>query len=211
MAPSRPCGLRSGLPAAVAMAVVVLTALPRASAIEVVVTLAGNEQKCFGEQLAKQELLVAEFVAEERAKVSVKVQGPTSTIFTDHDRPRIKTAFTTTEAGAHWLCVGNEQAEATDVSMSVLVGAQAKDYSKVAKKEHLEETRVALKRVEESLSNYHKNVLYSRAREERMRQTNDSTALRVISFCIFNVILMICVGGWQMLYFKRFFRAKKII
>merc|ERR1712187_862621 len=105
------------------------------------------------------------------------------------------------------MCIQNVQDTPTEVNMKVLVGPQAKDYSKIAKKEHLLETQIALRRVEESLQSYHSNVLYIRSREERMRQTNDSTAFRVICFCLFNVVMMIAVGGWQMMYFKRFFRS----
>eukprot|EP00927_Polykrikos_kofoidii_P078376 TRINITY_DN75205_c0_g1_i1.p1 TRINITY_DN75205_c0_g1~~TRINITY_DN75205_c0_g1_i1.p1 ORF type:complete len:235 (-),score=47.53 TRINITY_DN75205_c0_g1_i1:154-780(-) len=179
--------------------------------IKVTVTVGGKERKCYAEQAVKQELVVIDVNAEAEKKVSVTVSGPRVTIFSDHGREKIKTAFTTNEAGPHWLCVTNEEEQDADIVISVLVGAQAKDFSKIAKKDHLEESQVALRRVEETLHNYHGNVMYIRAREERMRQTNDSTAFRVIGFCIFNVILMIAVGGWQMLYFKRFFRMKKII
>ena len=143
--------------------------------------------------------------------MSVTVMGPHATIFSDHDREKVKTAFTTSEAGPHWMCVQNDADSITEVAMSVLVGPQAKDYSNIAKKEHLEDTQISLRKVSETLRSYHSNVLYIRGREERMRQTNDSTAIRVIGFCLFNVVLMIGVGGWQMMYFKRFFRSKKII
>uniref|UniRef100_A0A7S1LBM3 GOLD domain-containing protein n=1 Tax=Alexandrium catenella TaxID=2925 RepID=A0A7S1LBM3_ALECA len=182
-----------------------------ARGVKVTVTVGGGEKKCYGEQVAKMELLVAEFEAVGQKKVSVMVLGPHATIFSEHEREKVKTAFTTSEAGPHWMCIQNDDAAETEVVMTVLAGPEAKDYSKIAKKEHLEDTQIALRRVEESLRNYHSNVLYARAREERMRQTNDSTAFRVISFCLFNVVLMIGVGGWQMLYFKRFFRSKKII
>merc|ERR1712096_106081 len=161
--------------------------------MEVTVTLEGKKKKCYGEQMAKQEMLAVEFVTAESRKISLTVLGPHAAIFTDHDREKIKTAFTTSEAGPHWMCVQNEDENPTDVVMSFLVGTQAKDYSNIAKKEHLEGTQIALRRIEESLQSYHSNVLYIRAREERMRQTNDSTAFRVIGFCLFNVLLMIAV------------------
>ncbi|CAK0870342.1 unnamed protein product [Prorocentrum cordatum] len=188
-----------------------LAGLRAAGAIKLTVTVPGNEKKCFGEQAAKQELLVCEIEAHGNKKVSMRVTSPQATVFSDHDREKIKTAFTTTEAGAHWMCIQNEDSEPTDVTITIAVGAEAKDYSQIAKKEHLEDTAVLLRKIEENLKNYHKNVLYIRKREERMRKTNDSTAFRVICFCVFNVALMIAVGGWQMLYFKRFFRSKKII
>mmetsp|Transcript_6543 Transcript_6543/g.13971 ORF Transcript_6543/g.13971 Transcript_6543/m.13971 type:complete len:200 (+) Transcript_6543:99-698(+) len=179
--------------------------------IKLSVTLPARAKKCYGEQVAKTELLMAEFEVAEGKTVSVTVLSPKTTVFSEHGRAKVKTAFTTQEAGPHWMCIHNENDEQVEVAMSILAGPEAKDYSLIAKKEHLEDTQVALRRVEESLRNYHSNVLYIRRREERMRQTNDSTAFRVIGFCLFNVILMIGVGGWQMLYFKRFFRSKKII
>jgi len=198
-------------PRAAITLLVLLHHLHLALGIEVGVTVAGKTKKCYGEQVAKTELLVVEFEVADKRKVSVSVLSPHALIFSDHDREKVKTAFTTSEAGPHWMCIQNDDEAAAVVKMTVLAGPQAKDYSKIAKKEHLEESQVALRRVEESLRNYHNNVLYIRAREERMRQTNDSTAFRVIGFCLFNVTLMIGVGGWQMLYFKRFFRSKKII
>merc|ERR1712183_468931 len=127
--------------------------------------------------------------------ITVSVSNPSTTVFSEHNRDKVKTAFTTTVAGAHWVCLQNEALESTEVAMKILTGPQAKDFSKVAKKEHMEEAQVALLRVEENLKNYHNNVLYMRAREERMRQTNDSTALRVICLCLFDVVLLVAVGG----------------
>merc|ERR1719221_813041 len=123
------------------------------------------------------ELLVVEIQTQSaEKKVSVSVLSPHATIFTEHGKEKAKTAFTTTEAGPHWMCIENEESEESEVKLTVLAGPQAKDYSKIAKKEHLEETQIVLRRVEESLRAYHANVLYIRSREERMRQTNDSTA-----------------------------------
>merc|ERR1719171_533647 len=194
------------------VAVLLLGTCRWAVGVEFSYKLEKKERKCFGEELAKQELLLAEFVADQGKKISVTVTDPHSQLFSDHHKDKIKTAFTTNQGGPHWMCVMNEdEAEEVTVKMNLLAGAQAKDYSKVAKKEHLEPLQVSVKRIQETLRNYHNNVLYMREREETMRQTNDSTAIRVIGFCLFNVILMIGVGGWQMLYFKRFFRSKKII
>eukprot|EP00440_Ansanella_granifera_P029041 gb/GFBE01031546.1/.p1 GENE.gb/GFBE01031546.1/~~gb/GFBE01031546.1/.p1 ORF type:complete len:201 (+),score=60.41 gb/GFBE01031546.1/:1-603(+) len=187
------------------------SALLGAAGIKVTVNVGAKEKKCYGEQAAKMELLVVELSTSEDSKVGVTVLSPHATIFSEHDRATVKTAFTTTDAGPHWVCIQNDESKPAEVLLTVLLGPEAKDYSQIAKKEHLEDSQVALRRVEESLRNYHSNVLYIRAREERMRQTNDSTASRVIFFCLFNVVLMIGVGGWQMLYFKRFFRSKKII
>lgn len=189
----------------------ILALLGPVASIKVSIHLPAREKKCFGEQAARLELLVVELSASEGSKVGVTVLSPHATIFSEHDRQQVKTAFTTQDAGPHWICIQNDEATDAEVLLSVLLGPEAKDYSQIAKKEHLEESKVTLRRVADALQNYHSNVLYIRAREERMRKTNDSTASRVIFFCLFNVVLMIGVGGWQMLYFKSFFRSKKII
>merc|ERR1719420_1312593 len=125
-------------------------ALPRcATGIEVMVQLPAKAKKCFGEQVAKQELLVVEFRTQDEKKVSVTVMGPHATIFSDHDREKVKTAFTTSEAGPHWMCVQNEADSSTEVTMIVLLGPQAKDYTNIAKKEHLEDTQVSLRKIAE--------------------------------------------------------------
>lgn len=188
-----------------------LALLVQVASIKVSIQLPAREKKCFGEQAAKLELLVVELSASEGSKVGVTVLSPHATIFSEHDRQQVKTAFTTQDAGPHWICIQNDEATDAEVLLTVLLGPEAKDYSQIAKKEHLEDSRVILRRVADRLGHYHSNLLYIRAREERMRRTNNSTATRVIFFCLFNVVLMIGVGGYQMLYFKRFFRSKKII
>ena len=94
-----------------------------------------------------QELFVIEFESDESSLVSVSVLSPTSTIFSDHGKAKIKTAFTATEAGPHWLCMQNDNSGAAEVRLKILAGPQAKDYSRIAKKEHLEDTQVVADKV----------------------------------------------------------------
>merc|ERR1719254_395596 len=96
--------------------------LQGAAGIEVVVSVPAMGKKCYGEQVAKQELLVVEFDVADQKKVSVSVLGPHATIFSDHDREKVKTAFTTSEAGPHWMCIRNENDTPAEVDMKVLVG-----------------------------------------------------------------------------------------
>ncbi|CAL1143975.1 unnamed protein product [Cladocopium goreaui] len=156
-----------------------LALLVQVASIKVSIQLPAREKKCFGEQAAKLELLVVELSASEGSKVGVTVLSPHATIFSEHDRQQVKTAFTTQDAGPHWICIQNDEATDAEVLLTVLLGPEAKDYSQIAKKEHLEESRVILRRVADRLGHYHSNLLYIRAREERMRRTNDSTATRV--------------------------------
>merc|ERR1712182_95215 len=64
-------------------------------------------------------------VSDSGRKMSVTITSPHATIFSEHHREKVKTAFTTTEAGPHWICVQNEDEQPADVKMSVLSGPQA--------------------------------------------------------------------------------------
>jgi hypothetical protein len=95
--------------------------------------------------------------------------------------------------------------------MTMKSGVAAKDYSKIAKKEHLEPAQIAMRRIDDLLTEYRGNLFYQRRREERMRETVDSTSDRALAFCLFNGALIIAVGFVQAYYFRKFFRSKKII
>eukprot|EP00971_Amphidinium_carterae_P189468 3761147-Amphidinium_carterae.1 len=71
--------------------------------------------------------------------MDVSVMSTQSTIWSDNTHSKAKTAFTTNEAGPHWMCIKNIAPDAKDmlqVTLRVLAGPQAKDYSKIAKKVH---------------------------------------------------------------------------
>ncbi len=61
------------------------------------------------------------------------------------------------------------------------------------------------------LSGYHQNVLRMRHKEEETLAVNDETSWRILYVSLFNIVLTIVYGGWQMFSIKTYFRAKKII
>jgi hypothetical protein len=179
-------------------------------ALKISIEVPASQTKCYGEELAHQELLHVELTSAD--KISGIIWDPTQQIFSEKSKTSIQKALTTTTDGPHWVCIKNtDEFKSISVVVHIRWGAQAKDYTKVALKEHLDETTVLLQKAQDDMKAYHSNLIYMRQREERMRSTNESTATRLIGFCVFNVILMIGVGGWQMAYFKRFFRSKKIM
>uniref|UniRef100_A0A7E4W2S2 GOLD domain-containing protein n=1 Tax=Panagrellus redivivus TaxID=6233 RepID=A0A7E4W2S2_PANRE len=52
---------------------------------------------------------------------------------------------------------------------------------------------------------------YQRYREERFRQTSESTNSRVLYWSITQVAVLILTGAWQMKHLKGFFEAKKLV
>lgn len=48
-------------------------------------------------------------------------------------------------------------------------------------------------------------------REERFRQTSESTNQRVLWWSILQTFILVATGVWQMQHLKSFFKAKKLV
>lgn len=48
-------------------------------------------------------------------------------------------------------------------------------------------------------------------REERFRQTSESTNQRVLWWSILQTLILVAIGVWQMRHLKSFFEAKKLV
>lgn len=48
-------------------------------------------------------------------------------------------------------------------------------------------------------------------REERFRQTSESTNKRVLWWSLAQTIVLVCMGFWQMRHLKTFFETKKLV
>lgn len=54
-------------------------------------------------------------------------------------------------------------------------------------------------------------VLFFQYREERFRQTSESTNQRVLWWSIVQTLILVAIGFWQMRHLKSFFEAKKLV
>jgi len=68
-----------------------------------------------------------------------------------------------------------------------------------------------LRRLEDLAESIVNDFAYMRAREEEMRDTNESTNTRVLYFSIFSMGCLLFLAVWQIFYLRRFFQAKKLI
>ena len=83
------------------------------------------------------------------------------------------------------------------VQLSIKSGVAAKDYSQIAKKDHLEPAQVMIRRIEDLLHEYRSNLFYQKRREERIRETIDATADRALLFCVINGVIIAGIGLFQ--------------
>ena len=117
------------------------------------------------------------------SRVQRRCLGASKTHFKKEKAQFGKFAFTAEETGSHHICFSNKGRETTRVGLDVKVGVAAKDYSEVAKKEHLEPLQVELRRLEDAAREIHEEQLYMRQREEEMRhQRVDELTFEVVQY-----------------------------
>ncbi|KAI5859750.1 emp24/gp25L/p24 family/GOLD-domain-containing protein [Durotheca rogersii] len=97
------------------------------------------------------------------------------------------------------------------VELDIDIGADAKDWSAIQANEKLRPAETELRRIEESIAEIVREMDYLRAREQKLRDTNESTNTRVKWFGIGTTFLLVVLWGWQIMYLRAYFRSKHLI
>lgn len=100
---------------------------------------------------------------------------------------------------------------ARHVELDIDVGADAKDWSAIQATEKLKPVEAELRRIEEITSEIVTEMEYLRSREQKLRDTNESTNNRVKWFGIATTWILVGLWGWQIMYLRAYFRSKHLI
>merc|ERR1711893_349585 len=178
-----------------------------------------NQKKCLKEEIHKDVLVTGDYeLSEAHAQVtSLKVTDSKGhVLYNKDDASKGKFAFTTEEYDMFEVCFetkmpGGGQGADREIIINVKHGVEAKNYEDIAKAEKLKPVEVELKKLEDLSESVVNDFAYMRAREEEMRDTNESTHSRVLYFSIFSMCCLLGLATWQVLYLRRYFKAKKLI
>ncbi|KAF9134640.1 vesicle coat component [Mortierella sp. 14UC] len=91
------------------------------------------------------------------------------------------------------------------------IGSETIDYAKLAEAEKLKPMELELRKLEDMVKDIVDNMEHLQQREEKMRNTNESTNARVQWFSTLTMVILVTLGVWQIFYLKRFFRKKRLI
>lgn len=97
------------------------------------------------------------------------------------------------------------------IELDVDIGADARDWSAIQAAEKLKPVEIELKRIEEVVGEIVTQMEYLRRREQKLRDTNESTNERVKWFAVTVMMTLIALGAWQVVYLRAYFRSKHLI
>jgi hypothetical protein len=122
-------------------------------------------------------------------------------------------AFTAESDGRIEVCVSLDRRSPIPRTVELVVskGAEARDYSKVAKEEHLRPLETQMRRLQDQVVEVAELMDDLRAREVEMRSLNERTNSRVWHHSCFSVLVLLSMGVWQIWYLKGFLQDKKLI
>lgn len=198
--------------------ILVLAVLSLASIDAIRFHVGPNKKKCLREEIHKDVLVTGDYEVQEtgqRTDLSV-TDSKGHILYSKEDAKKGKFAFTTEEYDMFEVCfdaksVGGGQGPEREIYLSLKHGVEAKSYDELAKAEKLKPLEVELRRLEDLSKSIVDDFAYMRAREEEMRDTNESTHSRVMYFSIFSMCCLMGLATWQVLYLRRYFKAKKLI
>ena len=92
------------------------------------------------------------------------------------------------------------------IELDIDIGADARDWSAIQAQEKLKPTETELRRVEELVAEIVTEMDYLRTREQKLRDTNESTNERVKWFAFGTMGMLVGLGIWQVVYLRAYFR-----
>ncbi len=96
------------------------------------------------------------------------------------------------------------------VELDIDIGADAKDWAAIQATEKLKPVETELRRIEEMVEEIVGEMDYLRHREQKLRDTNESTNTRVKWFGFGTTFLLIGLWVWQILYLRAYFRCVRL-
>jgi len=90
-------------------------------------------------------------------------------------------------------------------------GAQAQDYSALAKKDHMDNIQIKVRRLLDRADDVRRELYYQKHREQEFRETSESTNTRATWWSVIQVAIVIATAVYQMRNLKSFFIKKKIV
>jgi len=178
-----------------------------------------NTKRCLKEEMRKDVLVTGEYeltdAPGQRTDLAV-TDSKGQTAFARENLDKGKFAVTSDEDDIFDFCFvtylqSGHAGPAREVHLEMKHGVEAKSYEEIANVGKLKPLEMELTKLEDLSSSIVSDFEYMKKREEEMRDTNESTNSRVLYLSVFSMLCLLGLATWQVLYLRRFFKAKKLI
>ncbi|XP_011332712.1 transmembrane emp24 domain-containing protein bai isoform X1 [Ooceraea biroi] len=182
-----------------------------------------NSHKCLKEEVHANVLVTGEYEVSEAIgqKTDYVIQDSKGHILSQkEDIPHgklLKFSFVTETYDTFEICFisyipSHQRGVRQEVTLITKRGIEAKNYEGlIGEAAKLKPVEVELKRLEDLSEAIVQDFARMRRNEEEMRDTNEATNTRVLYFSLFSICVLFGLSTWQLFYFRRFFRMKKLI
>lgn len=182
-----------------------------------------NIKKCLREEVQKDNVVKGDFelsVTSPEIKTDLQIlDSKGNKLYGKEDAQKGKFAFSVDEYEMIEICFetkfevqyGHAPPPPREVTFQIRHGVEAKNYEDIAKAEKLKPMEAELRRLEDLSDAIVESFNHMRKREDEMRGTNEQTSSRVLYFSVFSMFCLLGLTTWQVLYLRRFFKAKKLI
>ncbi|OJD19668.1 endoplasmic reticulum vesicle protein 25 [Emergomyces pasteurianus Ep9510] len=179
----------------------------------------GNNERCIRNFVNKDQLVVVTaIVGGQKGDGQVVNMHIKDSMGNDYGRPKDvvgekRQAFTSGADTAFDVCfenilVGGQHSgnPSRHVELDIDIGADARDWSAIQVQEKLRPVEADLRRIEAMVGEIVTEMEYMRTREQKLRDTNESTNERVKWFAFGTIGMLIGLGAWQVVYLRAYFR-----
>lgn len=178
-----------------------------------------NTNKCVREEIHKDVLVSGEYEVQESPGQKVDIEVTDSKghrLYSKEEADTGKFVFNTEDYDVYEICFisrvpPTQRGIQQEITLNTKHGVEAKSYEALGEAAKLKPLEIELKRLEDLSESIVQDFSFMRTREEEMRDTNESTNSRVLYFSLFSLCCLIGLATWQVLYLRKFFKAKKLI
>lgn len=168
-----------------------------------------NTERCVFEEIGSDLLVVVEYETEQPVNVRITNADLATILKESSAGGKDKLAFSTTKEGVYGICFLSKQAQIAYTT--VRAGVDAKDYSDVVKREHLEPVELTMLHVEEEVQALLTQLIHQREHEMQIAKTTTDVVGRVYYLSVFVIVIVAAVGAWEARHMQNFLKVKKII
>jgi hypothetical protein len=97
------------------------------------------------------------------------------------------------------------------VDLKLDVGEGGLDYEEVAKKEHLSELELEIRKLNDKVKDVLAEQSYQRTRELEFRKTSEATHSKQQYWSLFQIAVMVAAAFVQVTTLRNFFKTKKLM